>query len=66
MALNPPPLKLHDYVNFALDDIDEFAKGRGYAVSKNGGNTQDAFADGLLNVSGNILQAYRGRGALPF
>jgi len=34
MALNPPPLKLYDYVNFALDDINEFAKGQGYAVSK--------------------------------
>ena len=34
MALNPPPLKLYDYANFALDDINEFAKGQGYAVSK--------------------------------
>ena len=66
MALNPPPLKLHDCVNFALDDIDEFAKGRGYAVSKNGGDTQDAFADGLPSVSGDISQAYSRRGALPF
>jgi hypothetical protein len=37
MALNPPPLKLYDRVNVALDDIDEFAKGQGYAVLKNGG-----------------------------
>ena len=34
MALNPPPLKLYDCANFALDDINEFAKGQGYAVSK--------------------------------
>ena len=34
MALNPPLLKLCDYANFALDDINEFAKGQGYAVSK--------------------------------
>ena len=34
MALNPPPLKLYDYANFALDDINEFTKGQGYAVSK--------------------------------
>jgi len=34
MALNPPPLKLYDYANFALDNINEFAKGQGYAVSK--------------------------------
>jgi hypothetical protein len=32
MALNPPPLKLYDCANFALDDINEFAKGQGYAV----------------------------------
>ena len=34
MALNPPPLKLYDYTNFALNNINEFAKGQGYAVSK--------------------------------
>jgi len=34
MALNPPPLKLYDYANFALNNINEFAKGQGYAVSK--------------------------------
>ena len=34
MALNSPPLKLYDCVSFALDDINEFAKGQGYAVSK--------------------------------
>ena len=32
MALNPPPLKLYDCVNFALDDINKFAKAQGYAV----------------------------------
>jgi hypothetical protein len=31
MALNPPPLKLVDCANFALNDINEFAKGQGYA-----------------------------------
>ena len=35
-------------------------------VSKNGGGSQDASADGLPSVSGNILQAYSGRRALPF
>jgi hypothetical protein len=32
MALNPPPLKLYDCANFALDDINELAKGQGYVV----------------------------------
>jgi hypothetical protein len=32
MAFNPPPLKLYDCANFALDDINELAKGQGYAV----------------------------------
>ncbi|OCK95923.1 uncharacterized protein K441DRAFT_657910, partial [Cenococcum geophilum 1.58] len=32
IALNPPPLKLYDCANFALDNINEFAKGQGYAV----------------------------------
>ena len=32
MALNPPPLKLYDCANFALDDINELTKGQGYAV----------------------------------
>jgi hypothetical protein len=34
MALNAPLLKLYDCAQFALDDINEFAKGQGYAVSK--------------------------------
>ena len=34
MALNPPPLKLYNYANFALDNINKFAKGQGYAVLK--------------------------------
>jgi hypothetical protein len=34
MALNSPPLKLYDCASFALDDINEFAKGQGYTVSK--------------------------------
>ena len=32
MALNLPPLKLYDCANFALDYINELAKGQGYAV----------------------------------
>ena len=32
MALNPPPLKLYDCANFALDNINKLAKGQGYAV----------------------------------
>ena len=32
MALNSPPLKLYDCANIALDDINELAKGQGYAV----------------------------------
>jgi hypothetical protein len=32
MALNPPPLKLYDCVNFALDDTNRFAEAQGYAV----------------------------------
>jgi hypothetical protein len=32
MALNPPPLKLYDCANFALNYINELAKGQGYAV----------------------------------
>jgi hypothetical protein len=58
MALNPPPLKLYNCANFALNNIDEFAKGQGYVVLKNGGGSQDAFADGLPGVSGNISRAY--------
>jgi len=34
MALNSPPLKLYDCANFALNNINDFAKGQGYAVSK--------------------------------
>ena len=34
MALNPPPSKLYDCASFTLDDINKFAKGQGYAVSK--------------------------------
>ena len=34
MALNPPPLKLCDCANFTLNNINEFTKGQGYAVSK--------------------------------
>ena len=34
MALNPPPLKLCDCANFVLNDINKFAKGQGYTVSK--------------------------------
>ena len=32
MALNPPPLKLYDCSNIALDDINELANGQGYAA----------------------------------
>ena len=66
MALNPPSLKLCDRANFAPDDINEFAKGQCYTVSKNGGGSQNAPADGLPIVGGDISQAYSGRGALPF
>ncbi|OCK98953.1 uncharacterized protein K441DRAFT_253585 [Cenococcum geophilum 1.58] len=34
MALNPPPLKLCNCANFALNNINEFTKGQGYTVSK--------------------------------
>ena len=34
MALNPLLLKLYDYANFALNNINKFAKGQGYIVSK--------------------------------
>jgi hypothetical protein len=55
MALNLPLLKLYNYTNFALNNINEFAKGQGYTVLKNGGGSQeDAFTDSLLSVSGNI------------
>ena len=66
MTLNPPPLKLYNCANFALNDINEFAKGQGYAVSKNSSRSQDVFIDDLPSISGNISQAYSGRGALPF
>ena len=32
MALNPSPLKLYDCADFALNDINKFAKRQGYAV----------------------------------
>jgi len=32
MALNPPPLKLYDCANLALNDIYKFVKRQGYAV----------------------------------
>ena len=66
MALNPPPLMLCNRANFALNDINEFAKGQCYIVLKNSGESQDVSADGLLIVSGDISQTYSGRGALPF
>ncbi|OCK88383.1 uncharacterized protein K441DRAFT_669141, partial [Cenococcum geophilum 1.58] len=34
MALNLPPLKLYDCANFALNDINKFAKGQGYTALK--------------------------------
>ena len=34
MALNPPPHKVYDFPELAIDDINEFAKGQGYAVTK--------------------------------
>ena len=34
MALNPPPSELYNCAQFALNDINKFAKGQGYAVSK--------------------------------
>ena len=41
MALNLLPLKLCDCANFALNDINEFTKGQGYAVSKFGLKTDN-------------------------
>ena len=38
----------------------------GITGSEDGGGGQDASVDGLLNIGGNISQAYSGRGALPF
>ena len=38
----------------------------GITGGENGGGGQDASADGLPSISGNISQAYSGRGALPF
>ena len=34
IALNPPLLKLYNCANFALNNINKFIKGQGYAVSK--------------------------------
>ena len=33
MALNPPPRKVYDFPELAIDDIDEFAKSQRYAVA---------------------------------
>ncbi len=38
----------------------------GITGGKDGGGSQDASIDGLPSISGNISQAYSGRGALPF
>ena len=38
----------------------------GITGGENGGGSQDASVDGLPSISGNISQAYSGRGALPF
>ena len=66
MALNPPLLKLCGRVNFALNNINKFAKGQCYTVSKNGSRSQNAAVDNLPIVSGNISQAYSGHRAQPF
>ena len=34
MALSPPPCKVYDFPELAINDINEFAKGQGYAVTK--------------------------------
>ena len=34
MALNPPPYKVYDFPELPIDDINEFTKGQGYAVTK--------------------------------
>jgi hypothetical protein len=34
IALNPPPLKLYNCANFTFTNINESAKGQGYAVLK--------------------------------
>ena len=33
MALNPPPRKVYDFPELAINDINEFAKGQGYTVA---------------------------------
>ena len=33
MALNPPPRKVYDFPELAIDNINKFAKGQGYAVA---------------------------------
>jgi len=65
MALNPPPLKLYDCANFALDDINEFAKGQGYAVLQMVRMVVEVKMP-LPSIGSNISQAYSGRGALLF
>ena len=50
----PPPLKLYNCAKFALNDINEFAKGQGYTVLKNNSRSQDTFADGSPSINGNI------------
>jgi hypothetical protein len=32
IALNPPLLKLYDYTNFALNNINKFTKGQSYII----------------------------------
>ena len=34
MALNPPPYKVYDFLELAIDDINKFVKGQGYVVIK--------------------------------
>ena len=34
IALNPPPYKVYDFLELAIDNINEFIKGQGYAVTK--------------------------------
>ena len=33
MTLNPPPRKVYDFPELAIDNINKFAKGQGYAVA---------------------------------
>ena len=66
MALNPPPLKLYDCTNFALNNINKFIKGQGYAVSKFRSKTDKQSPPTVRKMWLRCAKGNRGRGALPF